>query len=501
MIGRVSAFFWMAAVPVAGLTVGLKSESRSAFNVDGSATHLVEVRTPAQHRGASNSSQEPRVPPALGSSSSGTVQGPLGSQGEPRLFFLFMVYAKINNEEIWDRFFDAGVQGVDYTALVHCKSESGCRKNIRSQTRFQIIKSVETTYCFDLVSGMNALLKAALATPGRQDKMSDKFIFISDSTLPVKPFSVVKHRLTSVVDSSASNFCIFPRNEWAEVSSASPNHRGLIQSVQAAVKHHQWIILSRSHATKILENAAINSRQLAREFEVLTGGRAMGCLDEFWYFAKLFGTVDVLHKDTVMNLQGLAGGPLQKSNYEIQGQCDTFVMWMPRASGITNNITGLMQDLQSDIGVDMTPADNNRPGKIHRFSKQSLMKFRASWFLFARKVDEGAKMTGCRRLVDVFDKLVFKTPPETIAPDPTWRGQGTWSDTRSAPVTITSNDGSLEVKGTGSGMSAKGSYCNDNIEVVFSNGYRAVATLSSDGATLQWNTGVSWRRSVVPSHL
>mmetsp|Transcript_47602 Transcript_47602/g.86028 ORF Transcript_47602/g.86028 Transcript_47602/m.86028 type:complete len:507 (-) Transcript_47602:83-1603(-) len=490
-IGWALALLWTAAVPAVGLSVALQSKSQSA-NAASNRTRTAALL----QRSFGNSSEDPRVPAELGAGANSAVpdtDSPLKPRmGQPRLFFLFLVYAKINNEEVWDRFFDSAVQGVDYRALVHCKSESGCRKNIRSQHRFEIIPSVETTYCFNLVGGMNALLKRALSYSGHQESQFDKFIFLSDSTLPVKPFSMVKQRL--IAQRESSNFCIFPRNEWAEISSKSAFLPGHEHAVRAAVKHHQWIILSRAHAQNVMKHALAN-RDLMRDFKLNHAGRNQGCLDEFWHFATLFGTVELLQRDGPVYLQGFSGSPLLTSNYEPQGQCDTFVQWMPRAAGVANNLTRFAQDLQSDLGVDMSPATEGRPAKLHRFSKQSLMRFRDSWFLFARKVEDDAKIAGCGRLVDAFEKLVFSVPSQGMTSEPSWRGEGEWRDTRNAPVTISSADGTLALKGSGSGMSAKGAYCNDNIEVAFSNGYRASATLGQDGLELKWNTGVSWHRS------
>jgi hypothetical protein len=410
----------------------------------------------------------------------------------PQLIFLFLVIDKISNEEIWDRFFAPATHGKDYRALVHCKNSVYCRANIKSPQRYEIIPSVETKYCADLVSGMNALLQAGLAEDGRKPRPDDKFIFVSDSTIPVKPFPMVQTRLTST--GVTSDFCVFPRNEWAEIQ----DRTGFVPSVRAAVKHHQWIILSREHAVKVLERSH-EHRDLMTQFQINTGTyKNSGCLDEFWYFAILFGTIAHATNAQMIRLNGLAGPSLSTTNYQVQGACDTFVQWVPRASGTANNMTVLTSLLSEDPGVDMTPASDKRPATFHRFSLKAVTNLRDSWFLFARKVDDGAAFAGCEKLVDVFDKAVFSIPPQAVPVPLTWPGAGTWVDTRNFPVTINSAEGSVQLQGGGAGMSAKGTYCNRVMDVVFSNGYRSAATLSDDGNTLSWATGVAWRRSNPP---
>mmetsp|Transcript_69674 Transcript_69674/g.130006 ORF Transcript_69674/g.130006 Transcript_69674/m.130006 type:complete len:485 (-) Transcript_69674:88-1542(-) len=418
---------------------------------------------------------------------------------KPMLFFLFMLYDKINHEELWNRFFTPAVQSVDYRALVHCKSESSCRQNIKSMHRFEIIPSVPTTYCTDLVAGMNALLKAALAMRGTAASDRDKFIFLSDSTVPVKRFAVMQHRLV-MDEPHASDFCIFPRNEWAEVTSVTGGSGERV--TQVAVKHHQWIILSRRHAVQAVEHANEHMDLMQRfQLNVFTASnswRNTGCLDEFWHFAALFGSLRFQDEPQSIFLQDFTGEPLATNNYEIQGECSTFVHWPPRASGLVNNMTSLAQELASDPGTTVTPPSDQRPAVIRRLSKTSLMAMRNSWFLFARKVDSSAEFAGCGSLAEAFDGLVFaETPRPPASQEATWPGQGSWLDNRRSQVSIITNDGSLALKGVAPDMDATGSYCGDSMKVTFSTGYSASATLARDGQHLVWSNGVTWVRAGV----
>mmetsp|Transcript_41024 Transcript_41024/g.87382 ORF Transcript_41024/g.87382 Transcript_41024/m.87382 type:complete len:468 (+) Transcript_41024:171-1574(+) len=415
------------------------------------------------------------------SASLSLAHSPVPEPLRPQLFFLFLVYGRIDNEEVWDRFFARAERGVDYQALVHCKSEASCLKNIRAQNLYEVIPSVKTEYCLDLVSAMNALLKAAVARGG-VGSPKDKFVFVSGSTLPVKPFSDVHQRLTG---DAASDFCVFPRNEWAEVEQPG-RPKGI------AVKHHQWITLSRKHAEKSVERAS-GLGDLMQRFQLNMGFRNTGCRDEFWHFATIYPSLNVTGDTATVTLQGFNGGPLDIGDSEIQGRCDTFVHWVPRASGKINNITRVAQELAGDRGTDMDPPTEKRPASFRRLSRHALTALRDSSFLFARKVEESCAFTGCGSLAEAFESLVFSTPPK--APPATaalWRGQGAWLDSRQAPVSIGSSEGSLHLMGSGRSMEARGSYCGDEIDVVFSNGYRATAVLSADGTQLMWSSGVTW---------
>mmetsp|Transcript_68296 Transcript_68296/g.153023 ORF Transcript_68296/g.153023 Transcript_68296/m.153023 type:complete len:509 (-) Transcript_68296:127-1653(-) len=414
---------------------------------------------------------------------------------KPQLFFLFMVYVKINNEEVWDRFFSPAVRGVDYQALVHCKSEASCKANIKSLHRFEIISSVETRYCFNLVNGMNALLKAALLRAGK-GASSDKFIFVSDSTLPVKPFHYMHSRLTS---DSNSDFCIFPRNEWAEVSETYLNSPRRTSVTRVAVKHHQWVVLSRAHAMESVEQARKHQTLMA-DFQLNTGFKNTGCLDEFWHFLTIYKSLQLSGSPTTVHLQGFNGGPLSTTDYEIQGRCNTFVHWVPRASGTSNNVTLLADALLRDPGTDLAPASETRPASIARLSRSSLLEVRSSPFLFVRKVEDKCQFSGCSSLAQAFDSIVFSSTPQS-APvvDVPWRGQGAWLDTRRSVVRISAESGSLRLTGADAGMEAKGSYCKDDIRVVFANGFEAEATLSPDGVLLHWKNGVTWGRALTNS--
>merc|ERR550537_2010266 len=88
---------------------------------------------------------------------------------------------------------------------------------------------------------MNQLLSKAVEADPHLSHPGDKFVFVSDSTLPAKPFSQIYATLTT---RQGSDFCVFPTKEWADIG--QPGY------LQILPKHHQWIILNRGHAEKAL---------------------------------------------------------------------------------------------------------------------------------------------------------------------------------------------------------------------------------------------------------
>merc|ERR1719450_1203840 len=74
----------------------------------------------------------------------------------------------------------------------------------------------------------------------------DKFVFLSDTTLPVKPFSYIYGALTEY---DTSDVCIEPRDEWVWLT-----HKTQPGASATIVKHSQWVVLNKDHAKKLMWN-------------------------------------------------------------------------------------------------------------------------------------------------------------------------------------------------------------------------------------------------------
>jgi len=310
----------------------------------------------------------------------------------------------------------------------------------------------------------------------------------------VKPFSYVYKQLTA---DTGSDFCVFPRNEWAEVTNYDSTGQG--RTVRVAPKVHQWLTLGRPHAEISVQRANEDMdlmRQLQLNMGVGTSAfRNTGCLDEFWHFATVYRDVRVPMGSRDLRLEGFNGGPLSTSNFEIQGKCDTFVHWVQRASGVANNITNVAQAMLVDAGTDMVPASDARPASIRTFGRVSLSSLRESSFLFVRKVEDGATFSGCMSLPEAFSELVFASEPKPpSAEEKDWVGHGTWLDNLWSPVKIEAYQGAIKLKGNSPDMQGKGYYCGNQISVTFISGYKSTAVVAADDKSLTWANGVVWHR-------
>jgi len=305
----------------------------------------------------------------------------------PRIYFLFLAVDKVSNLDVWQAFF-ATAPAQQYRAYIHCKLPS-CSQMVQGSP-FMVVPTVPSYYCTDLVSPMNQLIATALQDTDGSPNQLDKFAFVSDSTLPAKPFAYVYSILAT---REGSDFCVFPSNEWADVPSTSG------QGLEMAVKFHQWITLERAHAEKawnlwsagtlhnFMAYFRMNSLQYQWNNNTFADSRNFGCLDEFWHMVALYGT---LHhndpgRDQNVQLAMFSRSPLRISaNAGWQGQCDTFVLWAKYLQTLGDNP---FNALHASLDEPSVPHGGNwaRPGWWDTLSTHGIRSIRQSSFLFVRK--------------------------------------------------------------------------------------------------------------------
>jgi len=252
-----------------------------------------------------------------------------GTEGavQPRVFFMFMAESGIPTEDIWVRFFRDQEQGTDYEVRVHCTNQTLCESSIKHPEIFRVVPTVNSEYCTDLASPMLALLRASVPLGAGHPR--DKFVLVSENAIPIKPFGEIRQRLT---EDDGSDFCIAPADQWLYT------YRG-----RRIVKHHQWTVLSRAHASVLMRNHTYGKEVFAsRAFNLVN---PEPCLDEYWAFGAIFGSVKlpapgiaIMQEDRAQGLEhytsrlegvnGLNGGLLDlvgERSQENQGRCDTFI--------------------------------------------------------------------------------------------------------------------------------------------------------------------------------
>jgi hypothetical protein len=272
---------------------------------------------------------------------------------------------------------------------------------------------------------MVQLLKVAVETPpdvGNEDAL-EKFAFVSDTTLPLKPFAEIHRDLTSTFDSDMcikeSSLSISAR-PWEMLRSMSDEGRHL-----SLMQHTQWVVLSRPHAQKMvagweirgadkpvravwewdamLPRGANGSGEAAEavpaaHFKCPKAGMqdaashlgakteahssfCGGCTDSYALFATIFGPLvnnDAEGDDVVLPGEGWTN------------KCRTFVSFTDK----THKETELKESVSHDPET-LAHGHNDRsphPWTFHHIGIKSMLKLRRSDFLFGRKFSPGIRL-------------------------------------------------------------------------------------------------------------
>mmetsp|Transcript_20251 Transcript_20251/g.44914 ORF Transcript_20251/g.44914 Transcript_20251/m.44914 type:complete len:545 (-) Transcript_20251:120-1754(-) len=423
----------------------------------------------------------------------------------PMLFMLFMTIDRLPHQDAWRAWMNSAGGG-KVKAFVHCKND--CPSVDHSL--FQEVNRVHTEYCIDLVNAMNSLLTAAVQFPGSHP--NDKFIFASESHIPVKSFSHAFHQLTL---SQTSDFCLFPRQEWLVHHSTS----GL---TYLGVKAHQWVVLSREHGEKasalaranvvnpwgirIVHNGLLQSSTNLGSNVTMDATKVDGCVDEYWYFNALFGTPPEI--GATSKISGLTDvDRLQLRSPEEQGRCDTYVHWIkPGATGRSGPIAHLTNDLLTTPHFSFQDASTTDPRMVHpgavaSMSEESLLAFRDSPFLFARKIDGSTVYHNrCESMSQAITRLIVGAGGSSHLDTPRFHfdGEGEWLDNFGDKVDITTVElGRLKVDhSTVKAGNADGTYdCEGGLVVRFSNGVQMKGRLSKTSDKITWANNVVWRKN------
>lgn len=340
-------------------------------------------------------------------------------QPEPRVFFLFLTLSGIKRPELWRAFFD-GQPPARWRAFVHCKHTNICALELSLGNLLGVtqVATVPSTYCSDLVSPMVQLLQAAVLESASP---RDKFVFLSETTLPVKPFWDVYNTLTWDTN---SDFCVYPTDHWVELELAQ-NLRALI------VKHSQWVVLNQAHAHVMVQSwAGIKNGLHGPTWSIpvyhsprkgpwgkITNPAGVlplpMCVDEWAFFATIFGAfVDrgewSLGKD---GLPGFSAPPLQLRGAThltstMQGVCRTFAFWDASEFGGSNLINEIAQDWPWSKLSCFPRCDSTHPAEFSAVSDRGVVALRRSRYLFARKFPENVVT------MDQFQRIILaQTPP------------------------------------------------------------------------------------------
>lgn len=323
--------------------------------------------------------------------------------GNPSVIhFLFLLKdeADLITATVWREFF-AGAPANNYRIFGHC-SEACDKEKVRFLLpEMLLVDQVPSSYCMDVVTPMAALLKVAVNYTSPLSASMDKFVFVSGTTLPTKPFPVLFRALTK---HPQSDICILSPNEWAAAAIDGKTYR--------VVKHSQWVVLNKVHAFRFVKywepnvwqhEQARNSkwrvnispqRAVPRElFSAALGTPGAHCTDEEAVFATLFGAVEEVDWGETSRTYNRLGRVELAGHIPHQvglGKCHTYVAWETKPGSLAGFIHS---DEDSEIPSARDANDFSHPLEFQRLSSRALAAIRAHPALFIRKISDGADLS------------------------------------------------------------------------------------------------------------
>jgi len=336
------------------------------------------------------------------------------------LHFMFELKDQLQHPSIWGKFFSQALQGT-YMAWAHCTDYHACENDYMMKLLgVRLVPKVYSARGADLVNPFAHMIRLALAETSNLAAagVPEKFILLSDATLPVKPFSYIHWDQTS---RTSSDICIAATNQWAKAT--------IDGAPLALPKHHQWLSLSRRDAKALaddwtpvtnLQNWTVtlkqgrwanHSRSVPRwRFK---NGAWFTATDEEAMYARAFGPVELRSEHD-------AATPMEMFNAR---RCITYVDWPhnvrpisllePHMTHSLENVTtsllqtevgvGLMQtyNVTTEVTLELLKDNKTRftigkgilhPFLIEQIGEVGLKVFRKSQYLFARKFSNCAQM-------------------------------------------------------------------------------------------------------------
>lgn len=156
-----------------------------------------------------------------------------------KIAFLFLIYDKIENEALWQKFFEK-VDPKKYVILIHYKSD----KPLKFFNEFKLKNCIPTAYAdISLVKAHLLLLREALV-----DVTVYKLVNLSGTCIPLKSFDYIYDELTN---DNNSHINLGPRQQ------IFPRCDSVLTYVNELDIHKscEWIIFNRKHAEICLEKS------------------------------------------------------------------------------------------------------------------------------------------------------------------------------------------------------------------------------------------------------
>jgi len=214
----------------------------SPTTVESQAAAVVAPESQATSPGSLNATDASQAP------SPTTVQSQAATAVTPArptvIHFMFELHDHLTHPEVWGRFFKDCYKGA-CMIWAHCTDHAACQKDyLMTLLNVKVVSTVYSQRGADLVTPFVHMMRNAMAlTKDWSHLVSEKFVVISDSTLPAKPFKTVYEALSKHGD---SDWCSATPMQWASAEIEGQH--------MALVKHHQWAVLNRADAQELALN-------------------------------------------------------------------------------------------------------------------------------------------------------------------------------------------------------------------------------------------------------
>jgi len=307
---------------------------------------------------------------------------------------LFTVQDSLPHAAVW-RAFLAKAPSDAWRAWLHCVDYKACQqRNISNELPGMVLVStVNSQRCTDLVSPQWKLVQTAIkAYPKAAPGATDKFLLLSGTCLPIKPFGIIHKEFTSSRNDE-SDFCLMdPKKEWQKTIVNGINFY--------LVKHSQWAVLSRRHAEQFAKrwkgldksgrwSFAMPAKKFskARFFLDRKDKHNWRCADEFALFATIFGLY-------VPGQHGLDDCPLNSRT-----QCKSAQLLMAQSRCRTmyffykTDDSDVLRALNKESGTKLAWRGDGHPAEFTAVSSKTWRLLRSSPHFFARKFHPEAQLS------------------------------------------------------------------------------------------------------------
>ncbi|XP_057856062.1 glycosyltransferase BC10 isoform X2 [Cryptomeria japonica] len=294
----------------------------------------------------------------------------------PKIAFLFIARNRLSLDFVWQRFFQ-GAEESKFSIYIHSRPGFVFSKGTTRCKYFygrQLSDSIQVDWGeASMIEAERILLRKAL-----QDPLNQRFVFVSDSCVPLYNFSYIYDYIMSSPKSFVDSFSDTKEGRY------NPKMSGVIP-VEKWRKGSQWATLIRKHAEVVAaDNAVFPAFQLHCKRKPLP---------EFWRQEAVVADTSKIHNcipdehyvQTLLAMKGLEG--------EINRRTVTYTLWKAgkaRERQGWHPMTFKYADATANLTSDIKGIDHIYYETEYRTEWCSTNEKFCPCFLFARKFSRGA---------------------------------------------------------------------------------------------------------------